>query len=67
MIPLAAFAEERAEGLTLIAYVLSPDGRECITASATELPGHSDPNSLGHEVAARLQALGAERLLRPIR
>ncbi len=62
MIPLAAFAEESAEGLRLAAYVLDPNGRERVTASATG-PLPSNPDELGQAVAANLISQGANRLL----
>ena len=65
MIPLAAYATESAAGLSLTATVLDAAGRERVDASAQTPPGQSDPSSLGHEVARRLLALGADRLLRP--
>ena len=65
MIPLAAFAIERPDGLALSACVLDPAGRERVAASALAPAGHPDPGGLGHDVAAQLRALGAERLLRP--
>ena len=61
MMPLAAFAEETAEGLRLTACVLDAAGRERIAATVTN---QGDPEALGRAVAARLRSLGAERLLR---
>ena len=65
MIPLAAFAREDDAWLSLDAFVLDPAGRERITASISGRADREGPVELGREVAARLRALGAERLLRP--
>ncbi len=62
MIPLAAFAQETTEGLSLQAHVLDPDGRERITANATG-PGGCDPEDLGRRVAEDLIRQGATRLI----
>jgi hydroxymethylbilane synthase len=62
MIPLAAFARDENGMLALSAFVLDPDGRERIEASA-EGP-IEDPDELGRRVAEILRSRGAERLLR---
>ncbi len=62
MIPLAAFARDSEGSLALDAFVLDPDGRERLTASATGPIG--DPDALGRKVAEALRAQGADRLLR---
>lgn len=62
MIPLAAFARDLGGALALDAFVLDPDGRERVVASAT---GPTDePDALGRRVAEILIGLGADRLLR---
>jgi len=61
MIPLAAFARLVEGALALDAFVLDPDGRERIAASASG-PAE-DPRGLGRRVAALLRGQGADRLL----
>jgi hydroxymethylbilane synthase len=62
MIPLAAFARDVEGALALDAFVLDPDGRERVAASATG--PIDDPDALGRRVAEALIAQGADRLLR---
>jgi hydroxymethylbilane synthase len=62
MIPLAAFARDVEGALALDAFVLDPDGRERVAASATGPLG--EPDALGRRVAEMLIARGADRLLR---
>jgi len=62
MIPLAAFARDVEGALALDAFVLDPDGRERVAASATG--PLDDPDGLGRTVAEQLRAQGAGRLLR---
>jgi hydroxymethylbilane synthase len=62
MIPLAAFARDVDGLLALDAFVLDPDGKERIAASATG--PIDDPDGLGRRVAEVLRAEGADRLLR---
>jgi hydroxymethylbilane synthase len=64
MIPLAAWAREAGGELVLDVAVFDLDGRERIAASANG-PRES-PDDLGRRVARDLQALGVERLLRPL-
>jgi hydroxymethylbilane synthase len=65
MIPLAAWGRDSAEGLSLDAAVFDSEGRERVAWS--ESGPIDDPARLGSQVAEKLRALGAERLLRPIR
>jgi hydroxymethylbilane synthase len=65
LIPLAAWARETPEGLTLDAAVFDPDGRECVATTASG--PRDDPGELGRRVAQELRHLGAERLLRRVR
>ena len=62
MIPLAAFARDVNGLLALDAFVLDPDGKERLTASATG--PIDDPDALGRRVAEALRGQGADRLLR---
>ena len=62
MIPLAAFARDVDTLLALDAFVLDPDGKERIAASATG--PIDDPDGLGRRVAEALRGQGADRLLR---
>lgn len=65
MIPMAAWAHDTAHGLTLMAAVYDPDGREHV---ATILSGPiDDPDALGRRVAQELRSLGADRLLARVR
>jgi hydroxymethylbilane synthase len=60
--PIGAHAEHRDGGLTLTAFVGLPDGSHWIR---DELDGEAgDPAALGLEVAERLRASGADRVLR---
>jgi hydroxymethylbilane synthase len=61
MIPLAAWGHATALGLTLVAAVFDPDGRERVFASRTGPP--DDPDALGLQVARALRQQGADRLL----
>jgi hydroxymethylbilane synthase len=65
LIPLAAWARETTEGLTLDAAVYDPDGRERVATTASG--PRDDPEDLGRRVAQELRRLGAERLLQRIR
>jgi len=65
MIPLAAWARDTADGLTLDAAVLDPDGRERAFASISG--PLDDPDGLGRSVAGALRERGAVRLLERIR
>ena len=62
MIPLAAFARDVDGLLALDAFVLDPDGKERVAASATGPV--DDPDGLGCRVAEILRGQGADRLLR---
>lgn len=60
-IPLAAFAQLRADGLNLRAMVATPDGKRI---AAVELEGDAtDPEGLGMRVAQALRDKGAEQIL----
>src|SRR5205807_3349637 len=65
MIPMAAWARDTADGLTLDAAIFDPDGRERI-AVARSGP-RDDPEGLGQAVAGALRDLGADRLLQRVR
>jgi hydroxymethylbilane synthase len=65
VIPMAAWARDTAEGLTLDAVVFDPDGRERVATTASG--PRDDPEGLGRRVAQALRDLGAERLLQRIR
>ena len=61
MIPLAAWARDSADGLTLDAAVFDPDGRECVSTARSG--PRDDPDGLGRAVAEALLGLGAGPLL----
>jgi hydroxymethylbilane synthase len=63
MIPLAAYARDVDGLLALDAFVLDPDGKERLVASATGPV--DDPDGLGRRVAEALRGQGADRILRP--
>ncbi len=65
MIPMAAWARDTADGLTLDAAVFDTEGRERVSASLSGPP--DDPDGLGRRIAEELRRLGAERLLRQFR
>jgi hydroxymethylbilane synthase len=65
MIPMAAWARDTADGLTLDAAVYDTEGRERVSASLSGPP--DDPDGLGRRIAQELRRLGAEQLLRQIR
>jgi hydroxymethylbilane synthase len=65
IIPMAAWARDTAEGLSLDVAVFDPDGRERVAAAASG--PRDDPEELGRRVARTLRDLGAERLLRRVR
>ncbi|MBF0454499.1 MAG: hydroxymethylbilane synthase [Magnetococcales bacterium] len=60
-VPIAGFAKQEGETLTLKGRVASLDGTRCITESQTGPV--SDPVSLGKELAERLLAQGAKEIL----
>ncbi len=61
MIPLAAWARDTDDGLTLDAAVFDPDGNERVFMSLAG--SREDPDGLGRRVAEGLRAQGANRLL----
>lgn len=65
MVPLAAWARELDDRLTLSAAVFHPDGLERVFAS--ESGPRDDPDGLGRLVAQALRDQGADRLLRLVR
>jgi hydroxymethylbilane synthase len=60
-VPLGAYAERTGDELTMRGFVASLDGREMLRA---EVRGEAtDPEALGRELADRLLAQGADRVL----
>lgn len=62
-VPVGAYAEPSAGGLTLLAQVTSLDGARQVAGTATG----ADPRRLGAELAAQLLDQGADTILREIR
>ena len=60
-VPLGAYAERHGEELHITGFVASVDGREMVRESVTG-PAN-DPEALGQALAAKLVALGADRIL----
>ena len=60
-VPLGAYAERHGEQLHITGFVASVDGREMVRESVTG-PA-TDPEALGQALAAKLVALGADRIL----
>src|SRR5207249_127567 len=58
-LPLGAYAEERDDGVRLLAVVIRPDGSDLLWAQA-EAPG---PDVVAEEVAQSLMAAGAAEIL----
>ena len=60
-VPLGAFGQMRGNQLHVIGFVASIDGGEMVRANVSGAPQHAD--ALGRDLAEKLVALGADRIL----
>ena len=60
-VPLGAYAQTDNQSITITGFVASVDGREMVKESVTG--GMDQPEKLGQQLAEKLVALGANRIL----
>jgi hydroxymethylbilane synthase len=63
VVPLGAFAQRVATGMSLRGFVASPDGRKYVSAEEHASGLSADPEELGRALANRLAAGGAREIL----
>ena len=60
--PIAGYASIESGELTMLGLVISPDGKQCV--SAKENGRHFDAAGIGHRLAQKLLAAGADKILK---